>query len=116
MVTLQQAAELVRQGDLARLERLPEGEVAQLASKVDEGEHANSTLRHGPCTDRAACKVLLCAADERTLLHSAAATGNLPITQLFLRHSSSAAAVNRADDEARTAELAVSLWCTCLGQ
>jgi anaerobic glycerol-3-phosphate dehydrogenase len=50
MVTLQQAAELVRQGDLARLERLPEGEVAQLASKVDEGELASATCMVWPAS------------------------------------------------------------------
>lgn len=44
MVTFQQAAELVWQGDLAGLENLSESDAKQLASKVDEGKR--ELLRH----------------------------------------------------------------------
>ena len=41
-VNIQQAAELVRTGDIASLERLPDSEAEQLATKVDEGERSKA--------------------------------------------------------------------------
>ena len=38
MVNIQKAAELVRTEDIASLERLPDSEAKELATKVDEGE------------------------------------------------------------------------------
>lgn len=96
MVNFQEAAEFVRTGDIASLERLPDSEAKELATKVDEGENKQCSLK---CTKEllTTAKSSGACADERTLLHTAASVGNLHLVEFFRKHDQ--AAVNRADEE-----------------